>query len=314
MSYLRFLARRGAFAVLSAYIVVSITFFLVASTVRLRMRQRLALASYGGASESTLESLRSGFVAARNLDTPLYERYVGWLVDVTTLEWGYSFAYNEPVIAVLDGRVQATLGYVVPGVILAVVLGVGFGLFAALAKDSGLDWSVRLVAYTLFGIPVFMFVIYLRFLTTGTGFLPSLGRYTLAISAVAVSLLAGQIRFARSAALEQTGRAFVKMLRAKGANRRRLARHVLRNAAIPIVSLSMTELLAVLVLNIYIIEAVVGINGLAEATLRAIRDSDTALVIWTTMVVVFIGIVGNFLQDVLYGSLDPRIRADSEPG
>jgi len=314
MSYLRFLARRAAFAVLSAYIVVSITFFLVASTLRLRLRQRLARAEWGRASESTLESLRSGFVAARNLDTPLHERYVGYLVDVTTLEWGWSFAFNEPVIAVLDGRVQATLGYVVPGVVLAVVLGVAFGLFAALAKDSGFDWSVRLVSYVLFGIPVFMFVIYLRFLTTTTGVLPTLGQYTLAISAVAVSLLAGQIRFARSAALEQTGRAFVKMLRAKGANRRRLARHVLRNAALPIVSLSMTELLAVLVLNIYIIEAVTGIQGLAGATLRAIRDSDTALVIWTTMVIVFIGIVGNFLQDVLYGSLDPRIRADTESG
>jgi len=312
MSYLRFLARRAAFAVLSAYIVVSVTFFVVASTVRLRMRQQVALAEYGGASEEKLEEIRQGFIAARNLDTPLHERYVGWLVDVTTLDWGYSFAYRESVIAVLDGRVQATLGYVFPGVVLAVVLGVVLGLFAALAKDSGFDWTVRLTAYALFGVPVFVFVIYLGYLTTASETLPALGQWALATLAVAVSLLAGQVRFARASALEQTGEAFVKMLRAKGADRLLLARHVLRNAAIPIVSLSMTELLAVLVLNIYIIEEVVGIQGLADASLRAIRASDTALVIWTTMVIVFVGIAGNFLQDVLYGSLDPRIRSDGK--
>ncbi|MFC7143073.1 ABC transporter permease [Halosimplex aquaticum] len=314
MSYLRFLARRAVFAVLSVYAVVTVTFLVVNSVVLLPMKRQVALAEYGGASEEQLEEIRQGYIQARNLDVPLHERYVGWLADVATLDWGYSFAYRRPVIAVLDGRVQATLGYVIPGVALAVVLGVALGLFAALAKDSGFDWAVRVAVYALFGVPVFMFVIYVRYLGETSGAVPALGRHAIATAAVAVSLLAGQVRFARASALEQTGRSFVKMLRAKGADRLRLARHVLRNAAIPIVSLSMTELLAVLVLNIYIIEEVVGIQGLADASLRAIRASDTALVIWTTMVLVVIGIVGNFLQDVLYGSLDPRIRAESEAG
>ncbi|WP_459190749.1 ABC transporter permease [Halosimplex sp. J119] len=312
MSYVRFLLRRAAFAVLSVYAVVTLTFFVINSVVLLPMKRRVALAEWGGASEERLEEIRQGYLQARDLDVPVYERYAEWLVDVTTLDWGYSFAYRQPVVAVLDGRVQATLGYVIPGVALAVLLGVALGLFAALAKDSGFDWSVRVAAYALFGLPVFMFVIYFTHFAETSGVVPALGPQALATLAVAVSLLAGQVRFARASALEQTGRAFVKMLRAKGANRLRLARHVLRNAAIPIVSLSMTELLAVLVLNIYIIEGVVGIRGLADASLRAIRQSDTALVIWTTMVIVVFGIAGNFLQDVLYGSLDPRVRADGE--
>ncbi|MFB6140149.1 MAG: ABC transporter permease [Halosimplex sp.] len=313
MSYLRYVARRAGFAVLSTYLVVTVTFLVINSTVRLRMRQRTALAAFGGASEETLEKIRQGFIQARNLDTPVYVRYVDWLVDVTTFQWGYSFSYNRPVIAVLDGRVQATMAYVVPGALLAVLLGVLLGLFAALARDGAFDWVARLGSYTLLGVPVFAVVLYLRYLSSGrVGPAVPVSGYLLAVVAVAVSLLAGQVRFARAASLEQTGQAFVKMLRAKGANRLRLARHVLRNAAVPIVSLSLTELLAVLVLNIYIIESVVGIDGLAAASLRAIRDSDTPLVIWTTMVIVFIGITGNFLQDVLYGYLDPRVRADAE--
>ena len=87
----------------------------------------------------------------------------------------------------------------------------------------------------------------------------------------------------------------------------RLARHVLRNAALPIISLSVTELVGVLVLQIYVLELVLGIDGIAQVSLTAIRESDVALVIWTTMVVVVVGITGNFLKDALYGLLDTRV-------
>ena len=152
--------------------------------------------------------------------------------------------------------------------------------------------------------------------------LPRLGDMTIAMLAVAFGLLAGQLRFARASALEQTGEAFVKMLRAKGASRFRLARHVFRNAALPIVSLSITELLAVLVLNIYVIERALAIPGLASASLRSIgivqgggygsppAMADIPLFIWSVMIIVVIGIVLSFLQDVLSGYLDPRIGTD----
>lgn len=58
------------------------------------------------------------------------------------------------------------------------------------------------------------------------------------------------------------------------------------------------------------IEEILGVRGLAQASLAAVRQSDIPLVIWTTMVLVVIGITGNFLQDVLYGYLDPRIRSE----
>jgi peptide/nickel transport system permease protein len=310
VSYLRFLVRRAAFAVLTVYAVVTAMFFLVNTTVWLRLENRVARAEYGGASPEEIEQLREGFISARNLDVPIYDRYVGWLIDVPKLDWGYSFAYREPVIKVLDGRVPKTLEYVIPGVLIAVVLGVLIGLFAALSKDGLFDWSTRLGSYVLLGIPAFMVVIYYVHFLGPSGRGTGLDRKLVASVAVAVGLLAGQIRFSRASALEQTGQSFVKMLRAKGANRLRMARHVLRNAAIPIVSLSLTELLAVLMLNIYVVEEVLNIRGLAQANLLAVRESDISLVIWSAMVFVVIGVVGNFLQDVLYGWLDPRIRAE----
>lgn len=315
MSYARYLLRRGAIAVVSAYAVVTVMFFLTDLAARNELVKLLARARYGGATQDELDRLREQFLDTRGLDVPIHERYLDWLVDVATLDWGYSFAYNQPVIAVLDGRVQTTLAYVLPGVILALLLGILFGVFAALAKDSAFDVSTRVVAYALFGVPAFIVVTYYSYLS-GTGVsvigdfrivAPQISSRTLGALTVATGLFAAQIRFSRTAALEQSGRAFVKMLRAKGASRIGLARHILRNAAIPIVSLSLSELLAVLVLEIYVIETAIPIDGLATASLRAVENGDIALVIWTTMVIVFVGIVGNFLQDALYGYLDPRI-------
>lgn len=318
MNYLRYVLRRAAFAVLSVYLVVTATFFLGNLTIRNDINNVLASARYGGADPEEIAELRQGLVSAYNLDEPLHARLIGWWIDVTTLDWGVSITSGEPIISILDGRVQTTLEYVIPGVLLAVLLGVALGLFAALAKDGVVDWSVRLTSYVFLGVPVFVLLTYLlyaagwqvEFFGTRLFALPEPNRKTVAAIAVALGLLAGQLRFARASTLEQTGQSFVKMLRAKGADRLLVARHVLRNAAIPLVSLSITELLAVLVLNIYVIEELLGLQGLAKVSLDAARQSDVPLLIWTVMVVVFIGITASFLQDVLYGYLDPRIGTE----
>lgn len=323
MNYLKFLARRSLFALLSAYLVVSTTFLLMNMMIYKQLRARIALAEYGGATPDEIAKLRESFAESHGLNHPLHERYISWLVDIPTLDWGQSRLYGQPVINVLDGRVQTTLEYVLPGVALAIFFGILLGLFAAFSKDGIVDWTSRVGAYTLLGIPAFMSAIYLSFLSgkkiASVGgqhiILPTIGSKTIAAIAVALSLLAGQIRYVRVTAMEEIGQEFVKMLRAKGTTRLQIARHVLRNAAIPIVSLSVAELLSVLMLNIYVIEYVLGIRGLAEANLRAVQTTihsppDLQLAIWSSMVLVFIGIVGSLTQDLLYGYLDPRIQSN----
>ena len=319
MSYLRYLARRAAFAVVSVYLVVSVTFVFGTWMLRDRLREQFALASYRGSSVEDLEALGAVLYPSSHLEQPLHERYVTWLVDVTTLDWGQSIEFGRrPVLSVLQGRVQLTLEYLLPGVLIAMLLGVLLGLFAALAKDTSLDWGVRTVAYAGLGVPVFMLLTYVVHfngavvpLVDGWELvLAELNPKTMAAIGVGGSLFAGQLRFSRAAALEQTGQEFVKMLRAKGIRRLGLARHVLRNAAIPILSLSISELLAVLVLNIYVIESVLGLSGLADATLVAAKNGDISLLMWSTLCVVFLGITLNFLQDAVSGYLDPRIHGE----
>ncbi|WP_435115643.1 ABC transporter permease [Halolamina sp. C58] len=316
MSYVSYLLRRFAFAVFSVYAAATAMFAFTILQMRVILRQQLALLRWQGASEREIERFREAYLARRGLDRPLYEHYVDWLVDLTTLEWGQSIAYGEPVAAVLDGRVVTTLEYVVPGVLIAVALGVPLGVLAAFEKEGAVDWGARLSTYALLGIPVFMLITYVLAVVSPVRAGPAAGGgpfvhpQVIAAVAVAASLLAGQLRFSRSAVLDQTGREFVKMLRAKGISRLTLVKHVLRNAALPIVSLSLSELLAVLVLNIYVIENVLPIDGLARASLVAVDQGDMSLVTWTTLVIVFLGIAGSFLQDVLYGYLDPQVSVE----
>jgi len=318
VSYARYLVRRVAFACFSAYLVVTAMFALISFTPNVDLGAKLASAArFQRASPAELEQIRQRYLEARGLDESLLDQYVGWLVDVTTLDWGYSFAYQKPVWSVLEVRVPTTLEYVVPGVILAVVLGVLFGLAAAMLRDTPFDWALRVGSYALFGIPAFVGLVWYTAIggaklqaITGSLLVVSPHPQVLAAATVAVTLLAGQIRFARTASLEEAGKEFTKLLKAKGSSRIRVARHVLRNASIPIVSLSITEILGVLVLNIYVIEDILGIEGLAGASLFAVRERDLPLIIGTTMVLVFIGILGNLLQDVLYGYLDPRINTN----
>jgi peptide/nickel transport system permease protein len=317
VSYFRYVGRRLAFAVGSVYAVVTAAFVLSNATAQLQVDSRVAAADpYNRLSSAEREQLRERFRGQYGLDEPVLERYVDWLVDVTAFDWGRSLTYGEPVLEVLDGRVVTTVEYVLPGVALALVVGVLGGLVAALDRGP-LDWLARLGSYVLLGTPAFVFVVVVAFLERGSmGILgpravePATDPQTLAALAVAASLLAGQVRFSRASSLDQTTKPFVKALRARGAGPVTTARHVLRNAAVPIVSLSLGEVLAVLVLDIYVLEDVLGIDGLATASLRAIQETDVSLVIGTTMVVAFVGVAGNLLQDLLYGYLDPQIGGD----
>lgn len=316
MSYLRYLGRRVVFAVISMYVAVTAMFVLANYMWRYYMSNVLAQARYGGASPERIEEMRQQFKQERGLEEPMVVRYVEWLVDVTTLDWGTSFAYEDPVIEVLADPVVATLEYVIPGVALAVVLGVLIGLFAALAKDGVYDWTVRLGAYTLFAIPAFALLDYAVLgvtRTAGESLAFSLitdHRTGFAAVLVAASLLAGQVRVARTSSLEQSGQEFVKLLHAKGTSRIGVARHILRNASLPIISMSTTEIISVLALDIYVIEFILRIPGIADIVLLAVKRGDVPILIWSTMVIVVIGIAGNFLTDIMYGYIDPRVRTE----
>ena len=319
MSFRWQLVRRTVFAVVAIYLVLTVTFGFVTLTGDPN-QGAIAWEAATTQGEDAAQAALAEYREARNLDDPLAERYVRWLVDMTTLNWGTSFSQNAPVTTLIAKALPQTLAYVVPAMGFALVGGIGIGLYSATQQGTVLARVGAGVAYIGLGIPNFWLAGILLFVFT-----VPLGRYgeaTIAYWSVlktvvlpslvlGTSLLAGQARYARAESSEYVNAEFVKLLRAKGASGWDVARHLLRNAAIPLLSLFFADLLIILALNIYVIEVVFNIPGLGQLSYQAIQNRDLPLILGTTLVLVFFGIGGNLFQDIAYRAIDPRIEATS---
>lgn len=324
MGLSKHVARRLVIALVAVYLVMTVAFAFVAFTPD----PNQALVAHqtqttGGSSEDVREAI-AAYRDARNLDDPILQRYGRWLMDVSTLDWGLSYTYNRPVTELIEQRLPYTVLYVAPALALSLVSGVLIGLYSAFNRRSTFDRVSSLTGYLGLGIPNFWLAevatlaVALQF-GAGFGAVHSNGRpdafwsvahlraFALPTLVLASGLFAGQLRYARAESMEYVNAEFVNALRAKGISRLSVARHVLRNAAVPILSLFFTDMVAVLVVNIYVIEEVFRIDGLSALSLTAIHQRDLPLVLGTTMVIALVGIAANFLQDVTYATLDPRI-------
>lgn len=317
------LGRRLLLAVLAAYLVMSLAFGLVAFTPdpgEGRVAYGAAMAT--GGNETAVREALEDYREARNRDEPVLDRYVNYLVDTARLNWGASFSQGRPVTAVLGDALPATARYVVLALVLATAGGLVLGAYGALSHRTLPDRAVSVLVYGLFGLANF-YLGYLLLYQFGAGSGPvgdvlrvlpgwlagtEPERETLLPGLVlATTLLAGQLRYARAEALEYVDREFVKLLRSKGAGPLRVGRHVVRNAAIPLLSLFFSELFAVLAVEVIVVERVFGIEGLGLVALRAVNDRDLPLIVGVAMTVAFAGVAANLFQDVAYRVLDPRV-------
>lgn len=325
MGLTRLVAGRVVFAVVALYLVVTVTFGFVALTADPNVnviRQQAAIENRydpPGERAEVIEAEVEAYREARNLDDPVAERYVRWLGAVATFDWGRSHSYGAPVAAVVARHLPYTLAYVVPSLLLATLVGVGGGLYAAL-RGGAPDRVVTAVAYLRQGVPDFWLASLLLVLAAGPGFdagidpgagpLAPANRagFLLPTAVLGTGLIAGLLRYARAESLEHAGRAFVDAVRSRGVGEWGVGRHVARNVVAPLLSLFVFELLSVLVVSVYVIEFVFELPGFGLMSLRAIRSRDLPLVLGAAMVVAIVGVVATALQDLVSAALDPRVR------
>lgn len=304
-------------ALLTVYAALTATFLLVTLAPNTAVQGRVAtasLASGGSLTESELDALRRTYRAARGLDRPLPVRYVGYLVDMTLLRWGVSFHFEAPVTALVADRLARTLSYAVPGFLLAVALGVGGGLYSALREGSAGERLLRVGAYLGFGVPNFWLAALALWLLSLPPVVDALGPAwwlrgrVLPAVLLATTLFAGQLAYTRAESREVVGADFVRFSRAKGLSRLRVGAHVLRAAAAPVVTLFVTDLLAVLVLAVYVLEFAFDVHGFGRLSYVAAVQRDTPLLLGTALVVVCVGVLGTLCTDLATERLDPRTR------
>jgi ABC-type dipeptide/oligopeptide/nickel transport system permease component len=262
-------------------------------------------------------------VADYGLDQPLHVQYARYVSRALRGDLGFSLLNDRPVLQVLLPHVRPTLLLAFAGLLVAVAIGVPSGVVAALRRNSRADYGVMALAVIWLSAPSFWLSILLVYVFGylvpvlpmfgggTTGDLPSELRYLIlpsaAIGARSAALLA---RMSRSSTLEVLAQDFVRTARAKGlAGRVVVYKHALRNAAMSIVTVIGLDL-AYLVGGTVVVETVFARPGLGKTLVDAINNRDYPVVQGCILVFALGVIVVNFLTDVTYALLDPRVRFD----
>lgn len=316
MKALKIIAKRLVAGIVTAWSVLTVVFLAFTATndwVADRVAGGVLFsASSGGTVAEANEQADAAvqqYLAERNLDRPLQDIYFDWIGNMMTLNWGHSFDTGEAVFPLITSATARTALYVLPAVALAVAIGTGIGMYTALYPDSRASDLSRAGAYLLFALPSF----WLGGLLFGAAQAGAIGQsplvfdYILPVVLVTMTLIGGYTSYSRAYALEHVSADFVTLVRAKGAGPVVVARHVARNAAIPLFSMLFTEVLGLLVLSIFVIEVVLGIEGFGLVFFKAINVRDLPVLLGGTIVLIFVGVLGNVVQDISYQYLDPRV-------
>ncbi|MEW9526495.1 ABC transporter permease [Agrobacterium radiobacter] len=271
------------------------------------------------ASPDTLAALQKQM----GLDQPLPLRYLHWLAGVFQGDLGQSYTYGVPVAGLILERLAVTLPLALLAVCLSVAIAIPLGVAAARNRNGALDFAAGLFSHVGIAVPGFWVGLLLIIVfSTTLGWMPaggfpgwtpsfSAGLMALILPAVALALSQAGVltRVCRSAVLEVMNEDFVRTARAKGLSERvALWRHAVPNAMIPVVTmigLQFTFLIAGAVL----VENVFNLPGLGRLAYQALTQRD--IVVMQSVVLFFsaLVIIMNFVVDIAYLLIDPRLRA-----
>ena len=261
--------------------------------------------------------------AKLGIDRPPLERYWEWVSGLLTGNLGLSYAYSTPVSELVVERLGLTVPLALMAMTLTTIIALFVGIYAAARHNKVGDVGLMAVAQAGIAIPNFWFAIllillfsvHLKWFSAGgfpgweEGVLDAFKSLLLPALSLAVVQAAILARITRSAVLEVLREDFVRTARAKGLSQRAtLWGHVLRNAMIPVITvmgLQFAELLA----GTIVVENVFYLPGLGRLIFQSISNRDLIVVRNCVMLLAAMVVIVNFIVDVLYAVIDPRVKA-----
>lgn len=254
------------------------------------------------------------FREVMGLNEPFYVQYANFLVHALSGNFGTSFQYHEPALQLVLERLPATLLLAATAMAIAALVGVAIGVVSAARRDSWLD--VCLSVFVLIGqsTPTFwLAIVLITIFAVHLGLLPSSGygslqQLVLPALSLAMYSAASIARLTRASVLEALAQDYIRTARGKGLRERRvIGVHALKNAAIPVVTLMALQF-ATLLGGAVIVEWIFAWPGIGRLAVQAVFTRDYPLVQAAVFVAALGFVLVNTAVDLLYQSLDPRIR------
>ena len=267
-------------------------------------------------SEAEVLALR----ASLGLDDPFIVRYLSFLKQTLTLDFGTSWADDTPVRRIFLRGIGPTLSLSVPAFTMGALISVSLALLVAFYRGTLLDRTITAMAIAGISVSSLIYILVGQWLLADQWKLFPIWGYEYGPRAVVfvalpvmiwiVLSVGTDVRYFRTVALEEISRDYVRTARSKGlAESRVLFVHVLRNSAIPIIT-RLTIVIPFLVTGSFLLEIFFGIPGLGSTLYTAITNSDLPVVKAFTMLGAVLYVIFNILADVLYAAVDPRIRLE----
>lgn len=273
---------------------------------------------------------RSRITAALGLDQPLWRQYLIFVGNALTGDMGRSFVFSTSALTLVLERMPATLELAVVAMLMAIALGIPFGLWAGLRSQAVAGKIIMTVSILGFSLPTFWVgLMLIMVFAVQLGWLPASGRGpTQLLFGVPVSFLTWDglrhlllpafnlalfnialvIRLARAGTQEALSQDYVRFARAKGLSSTRIVGvHILKNILIPIITVIVLQFGSIIAFAI-VTESVFAWPGMGKLIIDSIRVLDRPVIVAYLMLIVAIFITINLVVDVLYSLLDPRVR------
>jgi peptide/nickel transport system permease protein len=272
----------------------------------------------GSVSDEMLQAERVKF----GLDQPVWRQFVTWMAGAARLDFGTSMWTGSPIWDEIRLRFALSLQVAVMATAVAVLLAIPLGVIAALKQDTWVDYTVRVFSIAGLATPSFWLgIVFILGLLIIFRWVPpmeytpfwvnpwqNLSQLIWPALAVGYRYSAVATRMTRSAMLEVLREDYIRTARAKGLMQKLiLTRHALKNAMLPVLTVIAIEF-AFLIGGLVVTEQVFNLNGVGLLFVQAVAHRDYTLIQALVMLVAGIFILMNFLMDIMYGWLDPRIR------
>ena len=270
------------------------------------------------ATEEQVEALREEM----GLNDPILIRYGRWLADFLSGDFGMSYTYSIPVKEMILDKIPIMLTLVLLSFFWILIFSIPIGILAAEHENHWIDYGIRAWNQVMMSVPGFfigmiitlIFGLGLRWFTPGNyvpmeqGFFPFVAYMIAPSVAMALPKSAMAIKIVRSSIVSQKDMDYVRTAYSRGNSRKQvLYKHILRNALIPMVTF-WAMILVDLVASSIIIEQVFSIPGFGSILITSISNRDYPVVQFIIILIATLVILINFILDLLYGKIDPRVH------
>lgn len=261
------------------------------------------------------DDVRAELNAMYGFDKPVLEQYLGYMGNLLRGDLGISVYYRgKPVVDIIKAAFPQSFDLGIRALLVATFVGVGLGVLAALNRKKPLDYLSIIIAIIGISIPSFVVASLLQYVFAIVFPIFPVARYTsfahtiLPTISLALPTIAKFSRFMRTSMLEVVDSDFVKTARSKGLKKRQiLFSHEIRNSLLPLLSI-LGPTTAGLLMGSFVVESIFAVPGLGNYFVESINTQDYSLIMGLTIFYGVFLVTMNFIIDILYGVVDPRVR------